>query len=311
MTQTVIADSGVAARQAGESWRAEYPFEPHWLDIGGQKLHYVDERPADEGKQASDEPLLCLHGNPTWSFLYRKVVTALSPRRRVIALDHMGCGLSDKPQAYRYTLKQHIDNAEKLVNHLDLREITLCVHDWGGAIGFGLAARRPELFKRFVVLNTAAFASTRIPLSISICRVPGFGALAIRGFNAFVRGALARCSVKPLSRAAREGFLAPYANWHDRVANLRFVQDIPMRASHPSYATLADIDQSLHKLADRPMLICWGAHDFVFNDQFLAGWRKRFPAAEVHRFEHAGHFVLEDAHEDVIPLVQRFIGDAT
>lgn len=295
-----MVNAATVEPKSDAAWRAEYPFAPHWLDVGKHKLHYVDE-----GQGAA---MLCLHGNPTWSFLYRKVITEFARTQRVVAPDHMGCGLSDKPQSYPYTLKQHIDNSERLVDSLGLREITLCVHDWGGAIGFGLASRRPELIKRLVVFNTAAFVSSRIPLSISICRVPGFGALAIRGFNAFVRGAIARCSVKPLTRAARDGFLAPYANWHDRVANLRFVQDIPMRASHPTYATLKAIEEALPNLAQKPMLICWGAQDFVFNDSFLDGFKKRFPNAEVHRFANAGHFVLEDAHEEILPLMRKFIG---
>ncbi len=300
-----MSPSVTAERRADASWRAEYSFAPHWLDVGGHRLHYVDESPNTEAP--ATHTLLCLHGNPTWSFLYRKVIAEFGRKNRVVAPDHMGCGHSDKPQHYPYTLKQHIDNAERLVDSLGLREITLCVHDWGGAIGFGLAARRPELIKRFVVFNTAAFTSSRIPLSISVCRIPGFGALAIRGFNAFVRGAIARCSVKGLTRQARDGFLAPYANWHDRVANLRFVQDIPMRASHPTYATLKAIEEALPRLTQKPMLICWGAQDFVFDDSFLEGFKQRFPAAQVHRFANAGHLVLEDAHEEILPLMRRFM----
>jgi pimeloyl-ACP methyl ester carboxylesterase len=175
------------------TWRAEYPFAPHWQDCDGHRLHYVDE-PANREPQTAS-PLLCLHGNPTWSFLYRKVIAEFARTHRVVAPDHMGCGLSDKPQSYPYTLKQHIDNAERLVDSLSLRDITLCVHDWGGAIGFGLAARRPELIKRFVVFNTAAFTSSRIPLSIS----------ASAAFRALVRWRFAAstrlCAVR--SRAAR------------------------------------------------------------------------------------------------------------
>ena len=282
-------------------WESEYPFADHWLSLPGDgpQMHYVDE--------GTGAPLLFLHGNPTWSFHFRHLIEHFRGSRRVIAPDHIGCGLSDKPQEYGYTLKQHIDNAQALVEHLDLRNIVLGLHDWGGAIGMGLSLRVPERVRGFLIFNTAAFASRRMPLSIGICRIPGIGALAIRGFNAFVRGALARCAVKPLTAAAKAGYLAPYTDWSSRVANLRFVQDIPVSESHESWATLAEIEAGLASLADRPMRIFWGAKDFVFNDEFLAGWRKRFPDAEVTRFEQAGHFVIEDARDEIIAGTESFL----
>ncbi|MCC6572392.1 MAG: alpha/beta fold hydrolase [Planctomycetes bacterium] len=288
-------------------WRAEYPFESHYLDLGGVRMHYVDESSqfADRGLQTANRALLLLHGNPTWSFLFRHVISEFRGSMRVIAPDHIGCGLSDSPQDYSYRLDQHIANIERLVDHLGLKQINLGVHDWGGAIGFGLATRRPDLIKRLVVFNTAAFASKRIPLSVNVCRIPGFGALAIRGFNGFLRGALMRCAKRPLSAAAKAGYLAPYPTWARRVAHLRFVQDIPLRPSHPSWKTLKDIEAGLPKLAGKPMLICWGGKDFCFNDSFLEGWKKRFPAANVHRFADAGHFVLEDARDEISMLLHK------
>jgi pimeloyl-ACP methyl ester carboxylesterase len=118
----------------------------------------------------SNPPVLMLHGNPTWSFFYRRLINALKENHRVIAPDHMGCGLSDKPQDYPYCLSNHMLNVEKLITHLELKHITLICHDWGGAIGMGVAARRPDLFDRFVVLNTAAWRSSRMPKRI--CRLP-------------------------------------------------------------------------------------------------------------------------------------------
>ncbi len=302
MSVNATAQAAVVQRAAAsrEIWRDEYPFESCLLEVSpGVRMHYVDEGAADGA------PLVLLHGNPTWSFLYRHVIAQFRGQRRVIAPDHVGCGLSDCPQDYSYRLDRHIANLEKLVDALGLREIDLGVHDWGGAIGFGLATRRPALIRRLVVFNTAAFASRRIPLSINVCRIPGFGALAIRGFNGFLRGALMRCARKPLTAAARAGYLAPYPSWARRVAHLRFVQDIPMRPSHPSWPTLKQIEAGLPSLADKPMLICWGARDFCFNDSFLEGWKRRFPKAEVHRFADAGHFVLEDAREEICELMRK------
>jgi haloalkane dehalogenase len=308
-------------------WEREYPFASNWLDLGETRLHYIDEgdagaspargvgtlpaRSADSvGAPAAGEApatLLFLHGNPTWSFYWRHLVEAFRSTNRCVALDHMGCGLSDKPQFYPYTLAQHIENARALVYKLDLRDIVLCVHDWGGAIGMGLAAQIPDRIKGFVVFNTAAFLSRRMPLSIGLCRLPGFGAFAIRGLNAFVRGALARCAKKPLSAEGKAGYLAPYSNWDDRVANLRFVQDIPMDPGHESWATLQAVEAGLAQFKQHPMLLCWGRHDFVFNDSFLHEWQQRFPQAETQYFENAGHFVVEDARNEIIAAMKRFL----
>ena len=151
----------------------EYPFASHYFEIDGLRYHYIDE-----GK---GETLLCVHGNPTWSFAWRNIVKAMSATHRVIAIDHIGCGFSDKPQAYGYTLQQHIENLEQFIDHFKLKNITLLAHDWGGAIGMGVAGRHPELFSRFILFNTAAFRSQRIPLRIAVCRIPFAGAIAIRG----------------------------------------------------------------------------------------------------------------------------------
>lgn len=308
-------------------WEKEYPFQSNWLDLGEARLHYVDEggvdfqsasvlrasSPQTSGRMPDDHAdtmstsLLFLHGNPTWSFYWRHLIQSFRASHRCVALDHMGCGLSDKPQFYPYTLAQHIENARALVYKLDLRDIVLCVHDWGGAIGMGLAAQIPDRIKGFVIFNTAAFPSRRMPLSIGFCRLPGFGALAIRGFNAFVRGALARCAKKPLSREGKAGYLAPYSNWDDRIANLRFVQDIPMGPGHESWDAIKQVEAGLSQFKQHPMLICWGRHDFVFNDSFLHEWQQRFPQAETQYFEHAGHFVVEDARNEIIAAMKTFL----
>jgi len=250
-----------------------------------------------------------LHGNPTWSFYYRNVVLGLRDRFRCIVPDHVGCGFSDKPQDYPYTLQQHIDNAEALLNSLELKSVSLIVHDWGGAIGMGVAAHKPERIRKFVILNTAAFASRRIPFRINICKLPVFGAIAIRGFNGFA-GAAIYMAVNHRERMTREvakGLLYPYRSWHDRIANLRFVQDIPMSPKHPTWQTLQSVEAGLVHFKDRPMLICWGMKDWCFDASFLKTWIEKFPTAIVERYEDAGHYVLEDAHERIVPRVQDFL----
>jgi len=287
-------------------WRRLYPFESRFLDRGGLRYHYVDE--------GSGEPIVMVHGNPTWSFYFRELIVALRGDYRCVAPDHIGCGLSDKPtdDDYDYRLERRADDLEALLDHLGLTAgVTLVLHDWGGMIGMAVAARRPERIRRIVVLNTAAFLLPKakaMPLRLWALhgRNP-LTALAVRGFNLFSWGAGFMATRKGLPRAVRRGLCAPYDSWRNRIATLRFVQDIPLNASHPSYALVQSIDEGLTRFADRPMLICWGLRDFVFDHHFLSEWRRRFPDAEVNVFEDAGHYVLEDAGERIIAIVKAFL----
>ena len=280
----------------------EYPFGSHWLDLDGVRMHYVDEGPRDA------ETILCVHGNPTWSFIWRRLIADQSRERRVIAIDHIGCGLSDKPQDYPYRLEQHVANLRRLVETLDLRNVTLVGHDWGGCIGMGAAGEMPDRFQRFVLLNTGAFRSKQIPLRIAICRIPVFGAIALRAFNGFSRAALTMAVTRqPLSATARRGLLAPYDSWANRVAVLRFVQDIPLKPAHPSYAKLTQIEAGLSQFTQRPMLLLWGAKDWCFTLEFLQEFQRRFPQAESHVIADAGHYVFEDAAEEVVATVRQFL----
>ena len=297
--------TSAAIEAVGSDFGGEFPWASKSLDVGAGRLAYLDEGPRDA------PVLLMLHGNPTWSFFYRNLVKAFSGEHRVVVPDHLGCGRSDKPQDYAYRLEDHVANVTRLVEHLGLADINLVVHDWGGAIGMGFAVANPDKVARLVVLNTAAFPSDRIPFTINLCRIPGFGALSIRGLNAFVRVALLRCvhHTERLTDAVKAGYRAPYDSWANRVANLRFVEDIPMSARHPTHAALTRIADGLAGLRGKPMLIAWGAHDFVFDRSFYDEWVARFPDAEAHYIEDASHYVLEDAHERVVqwmrPLLAR------
>jgi len=288
-----------------------YPFEPHWLTLpSGHRMHYVDEGPRDA------PVVLMLHGNPTWSFYWRRLISALSPTHRMIAPDHIGCGKSDKPgdDTYSYRLAQRVEDIEALVQQLGLQDITLAVHDWGGMIGMGWAHRHPDLVARLVVLNTAAFpmpSTKRLPASLWLARDTRAGALLVRGFNAFARGAtrLAVTRVR-LPKAVRDGLCAPYDSWDHRRAVLRFVQDIPLKESDPSFSLVREVGEHLHQFNDRPVLICWGDRDFVFDDHFLRVWKSALPNAEFHQFPDCGHYVLEDAPAEIEQLVRRFLGVA-
>ncbi len=288
------------------AFRELYPFESHFLDVGGARQHYLDE--------GSGEPVLMLHGNPTWSFFYRNMALGLRSRCRVIAPDHVGCGLSDKPQDYDYTLATHIANLEKLIDSLALERLTLLVHDWGGPIGMGFATRHPGRIRRLIVMNTAAYTrppGAPFPDLIRSCRLPVFGDVTVRGMNLFVRAALRWCAMKTerMTPAVRAGYLAPYSNFADRVAVLRFVQDIPFGPADHSHAVVRQIEAGLPSLAGCPILFIWGMRDFCFTPHYLEHWLQFFPGAEVERLAEAGHYLLEDAHERILPRVARFLDE--
>ncbi len=283
--------------------RKLYPFKPHaFATPGGAEMSFVDEGPR------SDEAVLLLHGNPTWSFYYRDLIRQLSPHVRCIAPDHIGMGLSEKPEGYVYTLESRIRDVAALVEKLGLIRIQLVVHDWGGAIGFGLATRHPDLIGRIVILNTAAFVSTRIPWRIALCRAPGVGEWWVRKLNGFA-GPATRMAMqsRALSRDEKRGYLFPYDSWSNRVAVHRFVADIPLEKNHVSRTTLAEIEGKLGLLANCPKLILWGGRDFCFNDHFLNTWQRVYPRAAVHRFANAGHYVLEDSGSEARDRAAQFL----
>jgi len=286
-----------------EDWRTLYPFASHHLQLDSLRYHYVDE--------GADQPMLMVHGNPTWSFYWRNLVLAFRDRYRVVVPDHIGCGLSDKPQDYPYRLSQHIENLVRLIEHLNLSDISLLVHDWGGAIGLGAALQVPDRVARIVLFNTGAYPPPYFPFRIRICRTPILGQWAVRKLNLFARAAL-RMAVNKRERmtpAVRAGLLAPYDSWENRVAIYRFVADIPASQRHPTWQALSDIESGLPTLADRPIMAIWGMRDWCFTPACLDRFLDVFPDAEVHRLQDAGHYVIEDAHEEIVPLVERFLSE--
>ncbi|MCK5499068.1 MAG: alpha/beta fold hydrolase [Gammaproteobacteria bacterium] len=286
----------------------DYSFDHHYHSVKGLRLHYLDEGDVDA------EPVVMVHGNPSWSFYYRKLVLALRDNYRCIVPDHIGMGLSDKPddESYHFTLDQRVADLESLLDHLKVTDnITLVVHDWGGMIGMAYATRYPQRIKRLVILNTSAFHLPKdksVPWQLKLSRIPVVGAILNQGLNIFARSAVKLCVTRtPMSPEIAAAYLAPYDTWSHRRAVKKFVFDIPLKPGHTSYQTVDQIDKAIAQFSNIPMLVCWGMRDFVFDDCFLKEWEKRFPDAEFHRFEDVGHYILEDAPEDVIPLVQQFL----
>jgi pimeloyl-ACP methyl ester carboxylesterase len=284
----------------------DYPFASRWLThANGIKQHYLDE--------GAGAPVLMLHGNPSWSYYWRRLVLGLRDTHRCIVPDHVGMGLSDKPgdDRYTYSLAQRVDDLDALMTSLGSpTDLTLVVHDWGGMIGFAWACRRPERVRRLVVLNTGAFPNPKalkLPFTLKLGRDSALGAWLITRFNAFSAGATRFGVKRPMPQDVRAAYVAPYDTPAHRIATLRFVQDIPLAPGDRGYGLVDATGRALAQFADRPALIQWGRHDFVFDDAFLAEWQRRLPDAEVDVYEDAGHYVMEDAHERIVPRVQRFL----
>ncbi|MFK7920340.1 MAG: alpha/beta fold hydrolase [Bacteroidia bacterium] len=284
-----------------------YPFESHYLKIGGHSYHYIDEGKGD--------PVVLLHGNPSWSFYYRELIPKLSPHYRCLAPDHIGMGYSDKPSddAYSYTLPQRVKDLEEFLETKGITEnITLIVHDWGGMIGMSYARRHPEAIKKIVLLNTAAFhlpEGKSFPLTLWFTRTL-LGAFFVRALNSFSAGAtMIGVSRKRMPSEVRQAYCAPYNSWQNRIATLRFVQDIPLKKEDPWYDYIVDLQDHLHLFQNTPVLVAWGLKDNVFDFHVLNKWMEYLPDAKIHRFEDCGHYVLEDAQEEIGELVIDFLAN--
>ena len=293
----------------------DYPFTPKRIEVRpGLSMSYLDEGPRD------GEIVLMLHGNPSWSYYWRHLVLGLrDPAQgkayRCIVPDHIGMGLSDKPsdKDYTYTLQSRVDDLTRLLGSLGIDgPLTLAVHDWGGMIGFGWALAHEAQVRRLLITNTAAFplpAAKPLPWQLKLGRDMKLGALMIRGFNAFAAGAARDGVIRKMPADVRRAYEAPYDSWANRIATLRFVQDIPLREGDPAWTLVNAAAKRLPAYADRPAFIGWGLRDFVFDHHFLDGFRNALPQAEAHAFEDAGHYVLEDKYEVLVPAMRRFLDE--
>jgi pimeloyl-ACP methyl ester carboxylesterase len=291
--------------KSGTVPRSLYPFEGRRTRIGGHGVHYLDE--------GSGEVLVMVHGNPTWSFYYRALVLAFRDRYRTLVPDHIGCGYSDKPDDahYRYTLSSRVDDLEAFLEKAGAGDaLTLVLHDWGGMIGMAYAVRHPGKIKRLVLMNTAAFhlpKSMHLPPSLWSVRNTRLGAWCVQRFNLFARGATWLTTTKRLSKEVRDAYCAPYETYDDRLATLRFVQDIPLVPGDAAYDTVSEVEAGLGLFAATPVLLLWGMKDFVFRPEVLEVFEKHWPHAEVHRFANAGHYVLEDAADEIPGILKSFL----
>jgi cis-3-alkyl-4-acyloxetan-2-one decarboxylase len=276
--------------------------------LDGLRMHYACQPEVGVLRNGLHSTLLMVHGNPTWSIHWRSLIDAAKAKYQCIAPDHLGCGYSDNPGRF-LQLADHIDNLVALVTRLDLQHVTLVAQDWGGAIGLGAMLRMPERLERVVLFNTGAFPPPYIPWRIRACRIPLLGRLAVQGGGLFNRAALRMTLARRrrLDPGVAAAYMAPYKSWSNRRAVFGFVKDIPGGPEHSTWQVLEGIERRLSTLGNRPILLVWGMRDWCFRPDCLERFERIWPQAEVHRLADVGHWVMEDAPEEAVPLVMRFL----
>lgn len=288
----------------GDTFGGTFPYAPRYLDVNGFPMHFVDEGEGD--------PIVMLHGDPTWGYLFRKFIPPLSLKGRCVVPDHMGMGKSAAPQwLYPYRLRHHVSNLENLLLSLDLHAITLVVHDWGGPVGLGFAVRHSTRIKRLVLLNTWAFAkwpSGPLPRLLQIIRSEK-GEKFILEKNVYIKSALLRSVCRPenLTRNVMDAYLAPFPTPESRLALLSWTRDISLDEKDPSYRDMAEIEAGLFRFRRTPVLLLWGMQDPVLSEPVLRMWQRVFPQAVTHTFEDAGHFLPEDAPVRTVLQIEDFL----
>ncbi|WP_454196312.1 alpha/beta fold hydrolase [Nocardia sp. Marseille-Q1738] len=270
-----------------------YPFTDHYLDLTGVRIHYIDE--------GDGPPLLMLHGNPTWSFLYRDIVIGLRDRYRCIAVDYPGFGLSSAAPGYRFTPAEHADIVGQLVQWLDLRDITLMVQDWGGPIGFATAIRHADRFAAFVIGNTWAWPKADLGTQAFSRFLGGpVGGWLIRQRNFFVERIIpAGVRRTKLDETVMNAYRGPFPTPDSREPVHVFPREILA-----SRDLLADIERELPTVTDRPALIVWGTKDVAFRAAELRRWEQLFPQHRTVPLVGAGHYIQEDASDEIVAAIR-------
>lgn len=270
-----------------------FPFQSRFIEIDGCRVHYVDE--------GDGPPILFVHGNPTWSFLYRDIIGLLKERFRCIAIDHPGFGLSTARPGYGFMPAEHTDVLAHFIHELDLRELTVMGQDWGGPIGLGAAARQPERIAALVIANTWAWPMTHRPYFQVFSRTIGgpIGHWLIHRYNAFVELAMPMGTVRTkVTKRIVDHYRAPFATPSARKPTWIFPRQILHARDY-----LAEVERGLEKLADRPVLILWGTADSAFRGKERRRFERSFPDHRTVLLPGVGHYVQEDAPAEVADAI--------
>jgi pimeloyl-ACP methyl ester carboxylesterase len=306
---------------AAIDWTFEgtWPYEPKWFDSDDGRMHYVDEGPRD------GRPVVMVHGNPTWGYLYRNFIPPLvEAGHRAIVPDHLGFGRSDKPdEPELYRVPRHARRLEALLGSLELNRATVVPQDWGGPIGLYWATQHPERVDGLFILNTFAHGwhpeilppgkdKVPLPLPLRLFRTPGVGELMVKGLDAFKRGFLFGQGVvhrDRLTPTVKRAYRDVHRGWSERTAILVFPREIPVTDGGPVVEMNTEIEAGLERdFRSKPVHICWAMKDVAFTAVMLERlWLRTFPDAQVTRLEDAGHYLQEDAHELIVPELIRFL----
>ncbi len=294
-----------------ETFDGTWPFAPHIFEGNGFAMHYVDEPAVNPD---NDDTILCLHGEPTWGYLYRKFITPLTAYGRVVVPDHMGFGKSATPQDREHSIRDHVDNLERLVDHLGLKNVTLVAQDWGGPIGAGLSLRRPELIRRLCFMNTGV--PGRPPADTpTVADYPWFqwvkteqSQVVLANLGSTILSVMKRIGFERTAHVDEtwvRAYAAPFPTPADCKGALAFPNAIG--ASEAMMVLLENI-ANLPKLAALPAMYVHGEEDRAVPTAFAVGtFRSTWPNAPVVTLPGVGHFLQEDAPETVIALISQFI----
>lgn len=287
-----------------ETFEGTFPFAPHYYSANGIDLHFVDE--------GNGEPIVMVHGDPTWGYLYRNFISPLSQHYRCVVPDQMDMGKSATPQDHSlYHLQQHCANLEALLLHLELHNITLVLHDWGGPVGLGFATRHPERIKNLVLMNTWAFApwpGGPFPRLLELIRSER-GEMFVLKRNGYLEPALLGTThhTEKLTQTVMNAYRAPFPSPESRLAMLCWSRDIPVQETDASYAEMKRIEHGLSQFRNTPILLLWGMKDPVLSPSVLRLWQEVYPHAITHELEDASHFLQEDAPERIVQWIGDFL----
>ena len=284
------------------SHRHQYPFESHYVSIDGVRIHYVDEGEGD--------PVLMIHGQPTWSYLYRNIIPEIAKRHRAIALDLMGFGLSDKPPDREYSFAAHTRVVRQFIESLELQRLTLVLHDWGGPIGMEYAVHHRENMKAVVMMNTFATVEFKVPLIFRLAfRSPLLSDLLVRRLHMF--SLAIRYGVRDRRKMTKEilrNYREPHPDYASRKGVAMFPRMIPVSPKDAAYAPIKAISELLPSF-DVPTLFLVGDKDPVSARIDPRPLARRMPDAKLRVIEDAGHFLQEDQPEEVANRIMEFLDE--
>lgn len=275
------------------------PYQSRYAQVAGYKMHYLDE--------GAGPVVILLHGNPTWCFYYRNLFRELRQYFRVIAPDHIGCGLSDHPTDAHFRAVDRIAHLQELLSQLKIGKFSLVMHDWGGPIGTGLAVRMVPCIEKLVYLNTTLTETESLPRVIKTAANPLVGPLLTKYTKRFLKLTTGIGAATKLPKEVRAGYYYPYKTSARRQALWDFVDDIPFDSSHPSYSEMMNMAEKLPELSHVPVQIVWGLRDICFHREMLNKVAQHFPQAHIREIPDASHLVLEDAPEICLETIRSFL----